>query len=473
MNISRLVNNRMIQYISDSNKKENYSYTDLLFGNRENYSLEHRFFNSVSLFSALAACFASITNLALQLNLGLTFFTTFSTIVMFIFYYISKKRKIFKPLITPFIVYSLVVLSIVWFFNAGSEGPVVFVYLVGLVLFVIITEGRTRTIVISFFLLNLILLFYLEQRFPDLITPYESNFIKFYDVSITFLFSFVLIYFVVAILVRSYREEKAISTLQRDELIFQKNQITDSIHYAKSLQNGLLTDQKTIRKLLPNHFLYYLPKDIVSGDFYWVKKVNNSTIIAAADCTGHGVPGAFMSVLGISLLNEIVRRKEVTKANQTLEILRHELKETLNQAENDYSHNNGMDIALCVINHKEKTIQYAGANAPLYMVRNNKLIEYKPTRNPIGLTPIEIPFQNNEIEYEDNDIFYLFSDGYMDQFGGDDGKKFRSRRFKYLLLEIHSRPLEIQREHLKLSLNKWMTNKHEQVDDIMILGFKP
>ncbi len=312
----------MTQYISGSNKKENYSYTDLLFGNRENYSLEHRFFNSVSLFSALAACFASITNLALQLNLKLTFFTLFSTLVLFIFYYISRKRKIFKPLITPFIVYSLIVLSTVWFFNAGSEGPVVFVYLVGLVLFVIITEGRNRVIVITFFLLNLILLFYLEQRFPNFITPYESDFIKFYDVTITFLFSFVLIYFVVAILVRSYREEKAISTLQRDELIYQKNQITDSIHYAKSLQNGLLTDQKTIKKILPNHFLYYLPKDIVSGDFYWVKKINNSTIIAAADCTGHGVPGAFMSVLGISLLNEIVRRKEITKANQTLEVLK-------------------------------------------------------------------------------------------------------------------------------------------------------
>ncbi len=463
----------MKQNISDSYKKENYSYTDLLFGNRENYSLEHRFFNSVSLFSALAACFASITNIALQLNLKLTFFTIFSTIVLFIFYYISRKRKIFKPIITPYIIYSLIILSTVWFFNAGSEGPVVFVYLVGLILFVIITEGKNRIIVITSFLLNLILLFYLERKFPNLITPYESNFIKFYDVTITFLFSFVLIYFVVAILVKSYREEKAISTLQKDELIFQKNHITDSIQYAKSLQTGLLTGQKIIQKILPNHFIFYLPKDIVSGDFYWVKKINNFTIIAAADCTGHGVAGAFMSVLGISLLNEIVRRKEITKANQTLEILRYELKDTLNQTEGDYSHNSGMDIALCVINHKEKIMQYSGANAPLYLIRNDKLIEYKPTRNPIGITPIEIPFQNNEIEYEEGDIFYLFSDGLMDQFGGDDGKKFRSRRFKHLLLEIHNEPLETQKDLIKLSLSNWMDNKFEQIDDIMIIGFKP
>jgi serine phosphatase RsbU (regulator of sigma subunit) len=204
-----------------------------------------------------------------------------------------------------------------------------------------------------------------------------------------------------------------------------------------------------------------------------VDKINGFTIIAAADCTGHGVPGAFMSVLGITLLNEIVRRKEISKASQALEVLRHELKETLNQSHKEYSHNSGMDIALCVIDHSKKIMQYSGANAPLYLIRNNKLIEYKPTRNPIGLTPIEIPFLNNEIEYEEDDAFYLFSDGLTDQFGGEEGKKFQSRRFKHLLLEIHKKPLEIQRDHIKLSLLKWMENKHEQVDDIMVFGFKP
>jgi serine phosphatase RsbU (regulator of sigma subunit) len=274
-------------------------------------------------------------------------------------------------------------------------------------------------------------------------------------------------------LVKSYREEKAISNIQHDELIFQKNQITDSIQYAKSLQTGLLTQKKAIKKIIPEHFIYYVPKDIVSGDFYWVKKINDFIIVAAADCTGHGVPGAFMSVLGISLLNEIVRRKEILKANQTLEVLRHELKEALHQSDKDYSYNNGMDIAICVINRKERKMQYSGANSPLYLVRNNKLIEYKPTRNPIGLTPLEIPFSNHEIEYTDDDIFYLFSDGYMDQFGGDDGKKFRSRRFKHLLLELHNKPFESQKDHLKLSLVKWQGNKYDQVDDIMIFGFKP
>ena len=461
----------MIQDTSQE-KKGYYSYIDLLFGRREEFSLEHRFFNSVSLFSALAASFATITNIALKLNIKLTLFTLFSGLILFVFYYLSRKKHKYKQLITPFIVYSLIVLSIVWFFNAGLEGPVVFVYLVGLVLFVIITEGKNRLIVISFFLLDLIVLFSLERFYPNLVTVYESEVIRFYDVSITFLFSFILIFWVVAILVESYREEKAINTSQRDKLIYQKTQITDSIQYAKSLQNAILTDRAVIKKILPNHFIFYKPKDIVSGDFYWVKKVNETTVIAIADCTGHGVPGAFMSVLGISLLNEIVRRKEITKANQALEVLRHELKETLNQSESDYSSNNGMDIALCIINHKEKVIQYAGANTPLYLIRDKKLTEYRPTRNPIGLTPIEIPFKNNEIEYTPTDIFYLFSDGYIDQFGGDDGKKFRSRRFKHLLLEIHEKPMVIQRDFIDLNLKKWMGKKNEQVDDILIFGFR-
>lgn len=461
----------MIQDTSEE-KKGYYSYIDLLFGRREEFSLEHRFFNSVSLFSALAASFATITNIALKLNIKLTLFTLFSGLILFVFYYLSRKKHKYKQLITPFIVYSLIILSIVWFFNAGLEGPVVFVYLVGLVLFVIITEGKNRLIVISFFLLDLIVLFSLERFYPNLVTVYESEVIRFYDVSITFLFSFILIFWVVAILVESYREEKAINTSQRDKLIYQKTQITDSIQYAKSLQNAILTDRAVIKKILPNHFIFYKPKDIVSGDFYWVKKVNETTVIAIADCTGHGVPGAFMSVLGISLLNEIVRRKEITKANQALEVLRHELKDTLNQSESDYSSNNGMDIALCIINHKEKVIQYAGANTPLYLIRDKKLTEYRPTRNPIGLTPIEIPFKNNEIEYKPTDIFYLFSDGYIDQFGGDDGKKFRSRRFKHLLLEIHEKPMVIQRDFIDLNLKKWMGKKNEQVDDILIFGFR-
>jgi len=456
-----------------TDKNSPYNYIDHLFGSRDQYSLEHRFFNSVCLFSALAASFATITNIALDLNKQLTLFTLISSVVLFLFYYLSRKKSIFKPLVTPFIIFSLIILSFVWFYNAGSEGPVVFVYLLGLILGVIITEGRNRVIVISFFIINLVLLFTLERKFPELITSYESEDIKFYDVTITFLFSFLLIYFVVAILVKSYRKEKNISSTQHDKLLFQKKQITDSIQYAKNLQSALLPNQISIKKLLTDFFILYLPKDIVSGDFYWVKNINQKNIIAAADCTGHGVPGAFMSVLGISLLNELVRRKEIKKANQALEILRHDLKNNLHQTDEGYMLNNGMDIALCIIDTEKKILQFSGANTPLYYIRDDKLTEIKGTRNPIGITPIEIPFQNHEIEYRKDDIFYLFSDGFIDQFGGNYGKKYRSRRFKHLLLKIHDKPLDEQKKLLINNYKNWTNKKYEQLDDIMILGFKP
>ncbi len=456
-----------------TDKNSPYNYIDHLFGSRDQYSLEHRFFNSVCLFSALAASFATITNIALDLNKQLTLFTLISSVVLFLFYYLSRKKSVFKPLVTPFIIYSLIILSFVWFYNAGSEGPVVFVYLLGLILGVIITEGRNRVIVISFFIINLVLLFTLERKFPELITSYESEDIKFYDVTITFLFSFLLIYFVVAILVKSYRKEKNISSTQHDKLLFQKKQITDSIQYAKNLQSALLPNQISIKRLLSDFFIFYLPKDIVSGDFYWAKKINQKNIIAAADCTGHGVPGAFMSVLGISLLNEIVRRKEIKKASQALELLRYELKNTLNKTDEGYLLNNGMDIALCIIDTENKILQYSGANTPLYYIRDDKLTEIKATRNPIGITPIEIPFQNHEIEYHEDDIFYLFSDGFIDQFGGDKGKKYRSRRFKHLLLKIHDKPLKEQKDILVKNYKNWVNNQYEQLDDIMIFGFKP
>jgi len=449
-----------------------YSFVDILFGGRNEYSLEHRFFNSICLFSSLAASFATITNIALGLNFTLTFFTFSGAIIFISFYYISRKRKIYKALLTPFIIYSLVGLSSVWFFNSGSEGPVVFVYLIALVFFVIMTEGRNRIIVITGFIFNLILLFFVEQRYPNLVTHYESDVVKFYDVSITFLFSFIIIYFVVAVLVRSYRDEKLISTKQRDEIAEQKKQITDSIQYASSLQQALLPSPNYIKKILPEHFIFFKPKDIVSGDFYWIKNINDYIVIVAADCTGHGVSGALMSVLGISLINEITTKKEIRKASQTLEVLRHEIKNQLNHTSLDYSINSGMDIAICVIEPNKKIMQYAGANNPLYMFRDNKLTEFKPTRNPIGITPIEIPFQNHEIEIQEGDTFYLFTDGFVDQFGGDNGKKFRSRRFRHMLLGINKKPMADQKKILEINLKYWLKNTYEQVDDMLILGFR-
>ncbi len=453
-------------------KLNSTNLVNLLIGNRNDYSLEHRFFNSVCFFSALAAIFATVTNVALGLNIILTTITFFAGLILLIFYYISRIRRKYKPLLPFFIVLALGGLSNVWFFNSASEGPVVFIYLIAMVFFVIITEGKTRTFVIIAFIIDILLLLYLENIYPQWVTHYENETVRFYDIAITFIFSFILIYFVVAVLVRSYRDERTIATRQNNEITFQKKQITDSIIYASTIQEALLPDNNFIKKTIPDSFVFYKPKDIVSGDFYWVKKVNNYTIIVVADCTGHGVPGAFMSVLGISLINEIANRKEIKKANQVLEVLRHEIKRQLSHSTSEYSLNIGMDIAICVIEPDKKIMQYAGANNPLYLYRDDKVIEYKATRNPIGITPIEIPFQNHEIELQPGDTFYLFSDGYIDQFGGDSGKKFRSRRFRHMLLGLYKKPMTEQYKMLDYNLKQWLGKKYDQVDDILVLGFR-
>ncbi|MCG8412516.1 MAG: SpoIIE family protein phosphatase [Bacteroidales bacterium] len=455
--------------MSDYKYKEQPPCIKFFFGERETFSLEHRFFNSASFLSALATIFAITTNIILKLNIYSTILTLVSFIIFSACYYISRVRNTYKKLIIPYIIYSVIFLSIVWFLNGGSQGSIIFIYLLVLIIFIIISN-KNKLLIISLFLLNLGFLFTIEVLYPNSVVYYKNATTQFYDISISSIFSFILISLMISVLLNNYKEERSLNIHQHNKLILQRSQITDSIHYIKGLQTALFSES-ILSKTLPNHFIYYKPKDIVGGDFYWTKQINQKTIIAIADCTGHGISGAFMSIMGLSLLNEITQRKEDLKANQILEIFRYELKELLNPIDNKYSKTSAIDITLCIINHSKKILQYAGANIPLYLIRDNKLMEYRPTRNSIGIIPIEIPFLNNEIEYHNNDIFYLFSDGFIDQPSCDRNKKFGKKRFNDLLLEIHQKPLIIQKELIDLNIRKWMGNS-SQIDDMVILGFK-
>ena len=259
---------------------------------------------------------------------------------------------------------------------------------------------------------------------------------------------------------------------QRDEIAEKNKSITDSIEYAKRIQTAVLPSNDFAKEVLPEHFILFRPRDIVSGDFYWFTKKDNLLVIIAADCTGHGVPGAFMSMLGVSFLNEIVNRHDVTTAGAILTQLRADVKKTLGQEGKEGEAKDGMDIALCIVDFENLKMQYAGAYNPLYLCRNNELIEVKADRMPIGIYIKEKEsFTNNEIDLENGDTFYLFSDGYADQFGGEDGQKFKSKNFKELLLEIHHKPMAEQREILNTTIDKWR-GRWEQVDDIIILGIR-
>ena len=247
--------------------------------------------------------------------------------------------------------------------------------------------------------------------------------------------------------------------------------ITDSILYAESIQNAILPDMEFMKKEIPEHFVLFKPKDIVSGDFYWVKKINNFLIIAAVDCTGHGVPGAFMSMLGTSFLNETVSKAKFDKANEILERLRKMVKVSLKQTGKDIEQKDGMDMALCILDLDNKEMQYAGAYNPLYLIRDGELIEYKADRQPVGFHYVEKEFTNHVIRLQEGDAIYIFSDGFYDQLGGAKNKKFMSKNFQSLLLEINKKSMDQQKDLLDKTLKEWMKNM-EQIDDILVMGIR-
>ncbi|MCX6302518.1 MAG: SpoIIE family protein phosphatase [Bacteroidia bacterium] len=260
---------------------------------------------------------------------------------------------------------------------------------------------------------------------------------------------------------------------QKEEIEEQKKHITDSIYYARRIQNAILPSFSMIDAQLKNYFIYYLPKDIVSGDFYWVHETDGLFMVAAVDCTGHGVPGAFMSIVGFNQLNSAVTVKKARSASKILDELNKGVITTLNENTGDTSIKDGMDMALCVFDLEKKKAEFAGANNPLVLIRDNKIVRYKGDRFPIGAYEGSdtLSFANNEIDLMDGDCLYLFSDGYADQFGGLDGKKFMYKRFEELLLEVHSMPMNVQKETLDKRLAKWK-GSNDQVDDILVIGIK-
>jgi len=274
---------------------------------------------------------------------------------------------------------------------------------------------------------------------------------------------------------------------QNELLEKQKKAILDSINYAQKIQQATLPDQAVINELIPENFIIFRPRDIVSGDFYWLTRVENQSIIAAADCTGHGVPGAFMSMLGAAFLNEIVNKEYITHPGVILRKLRKEVIEALQQKGEYGEQKDGMDIALCSIDFEKMHLQFAGANNPLCLVRKNDveiisgartfnfedcvLYEIKGDRMPIGIHYRMDNFTMHEVRLHPGDSLYIFSDGYADQFGGPEGEKFKSRSFKELLLQNCQKSMEEQKIILEQKLEEWKEG-YEQIDDILVIGFR-
>jgi len=261
---------------------------------------------------------------------------------------------------------------------------------------------------------------------------------------------------------------------QKEELSIKNKNITDSINYAKKIQEALLPPYSYFSKMLPESFVFHRPKDIVSGDFYWVNEKQDKVFVTAVDCTGHGVPGAFMSLIGFEILDKIINDQGIEQPAEILNILSKAIEVTFSKEEEDITLRDGMDIAFCVIDRKESMLQYAGAFNPLYLFRDNTLTEIRGDRMSVGILEGNRPssFTNHVIPLEKEDVIYIFSDGYADQFGGPQGKKFMYRRFRHLLLTIHPLKMKDQKAFLEESIEGWMGNL-DQVDDILIIGIKP
>jgi serine phosphatase RsbU (regulator of sigma subunit) len=283
----------------------------------------------------------------------------------------------------------------------------------------------------------------------------------------------------VAHAIEKSEQEKEIFRLRHVELksaydiIEEKNiDITASINYASRIQRAMLPGVADIKGLSSKCFILYLPKDIVSGDFYWFSEINVKLVLVAGDCTGHGVPGALMSMLGISFLEEIVNEREISDSGQILNELRKEVQRALHQKGAREEAKDGMDIALCVIDRSKKMIQYSGAYNSLYMIRKGELNEYTADRMPIGIFDLsDKSFTSQDISYFPGDVIYMFSDGYADQFGGPNSKKFKYSALKELLLKIHTLPLKEQKKILESEFFKWKGD-NPQTDDVLVIGMK-
>ena len=272
-------------------------------------------------------------------------------------------------------------------------------------------------------------------------------------------------------------KQKSEIETQRDIAYLQKKEITDSIIYAKRIQEAILPSEKYLKKILPEHFIFFKPRDIVSGDFYWIEKIENIIVIVAADCTGHGVPGAFMSMLGASLLNELVLYNKIEDVGEILNKLRARIKQSLHQRGKDNEATDGMDISLYIINTDTYELQFSGAFNSLYIYQNdieaenNEPVVLKADRQPIAIYVREHPFNTHRYQLQKNNTIYCFSDGYTDQFGNHGIDKFKLRRFKKLLSEIQEKSMQEQKEIIDARFYEWK-GKTEQLDDVLVIGLR-
>ncbi len=288
-----------------------------------------------------------------------------------------------------------------------------------------------------------------------------------------------IILFVSMLLYSLNRKKKTnrILNIQNEEISEQRQKILSSINYASRIQNSILIPEKVIQEHLPESFIYFKPKDIVSGDFYWFSELEDKMVIAIVDCTGHGVPGAFMSLIANNKLNKVVNEMKIYEPGAILNEVHKEIVSSLSQCDGHENAQDGMDMSLCVIDKAKRSMKYAGAQNPIYLVNNGVLSEHKGDSLSIGGTVMpnylngSFSFSSKEIFFEEDTMLYMFTDGFIDQFGGDLNKKLNKSKFKEILLNITQEGVDQAKESFEKYFNAWK-GQNQQIDDILIIGAK-
>ena len=434
--------------------------------------LQGKYFNILLFFSSLFSSISCVFNFLESTNLALNISNLFCSLVIIILYYLSRFKNYHNMWIT--VITILAFQSLFWFMNAGSIGSVTYIYILALMFFVIIAKRNDQNKILYIFIINISGLYILEYFFGDkIIIPYSDKYNQYSDMVFVFLLVLFWVFFLSRFIKRSYDDEKELVNKQKLIIEDKNKELLSSLSYASDLQKKIISNGSKLNVLFEDSFVLFKPKDIVSGDFYWLEKKENTILFAVADCTGHGVPGAFMSIIGSNALNQVVVEKISSQPGKMLNNLNKILSETLKQHINHTKLKDGMDIALCSLNLQTLELQYAGAHNPLLVVRAKEFIEIKANNTTIGTyEPDNIEtYQNHIVQLQKGDTIYIFSDGYVDQYGGPESKKFGLEQFRNMLSNINTIPLDEQKQILAASIDKWRGDT-EQVDDILIMGVR-
>lgn len=470
------------------------SFFTKILGHPETYPLKHRIANAVILLGIFLGIQSAIFNYILNLPIITVTATLVTSLVLVISYYLSRIKGLFSAPVYLSIFASLLIYTpVMWIGNGGSAGG--FQYYIFIYSTFVIAVINNRKIMLStlFLILTIsILLLVYEYKYPEKIFHYPSPEDRLFDLIISF--SSVLIGVSALFYVYTNQYSKTNRELSKKNLQLYKHNIevekhknkidnqrgiletqnlhiTESIKYAQKIQKAVLSSYDIIKKNTLDSFILYMPKEKVSGDFYYFVKKNDLLIVVIADSTGHGVPGGFMSMLGITMLEEIVNTKEIQSAADVLNAFREKIILSLDQENIKTVTNDGFDAAICVINKKNNEINYSGANIPLIIIREKRSLYFHPANMPVGTFINMKPFNNQYIKLEKGDSLYLFTDGIIDQFGGKQIKKFGFNRLKTILIESSDESFFDQKERIKKTFRLWKGSQ-KRTDDALILGLK-